>query len=63
MAYPYFKITLKQKEEVSVYMVRSDKLGEFFYNKLDYLNGDCSVTVKGRYTTYKYPFKWFILTE
>ena len=59
----YFKITLKQNEDVSVYMVRSDKLGEFFNNKLDYLNGNCSVTVKGRFSTYKDTRKWFMITE
>ena len=62
MAYPYFKITLKQSEDVSIYMVRSDKVGEFFYNKLDYLNGNCSVTVKGRFSTHKDTRKWFMIT-
>ena len=59
----YFKITLKQNDEVSVYMVRSDKVGEFFNNKLDYLNGNCSVTVKGRFPTHKDTRKWFMITE
>ena len=59
----YFKITLKQNEELSVYMVRSDKLGEFFNNELDYLNGNCSVTVNGRFSTHKDTRKWFIITE
>ena len=59
----YFKITLKQNENVSVYMVRSDKVSEFFNNKLDYLNSNCSVTVKGRYPTHKYTRKWFMITE
>ena len=58
----YFKITLKQNDEVSVYMVRSDKVGEFFNNKLDYLNGNCSVTVKGRFPTHKDTRKWFMIT-
>ena len=59
----YFKITLKQNEDVSVYMVRSDKVGEFFNNKLDYLNGNCSVTVRGRFSTHKNTRKWFMITE
>lgn len=59
----YFKITLKQNENVSVYMVRSDKVSEFFNNKLDYLNSNCSVTVKGRYPTHKDTRKWFMITE
>lgn len=59
----YFKITLKQNENVSVYMVRSDKVSEFFNNKLDYLNSNCSVTVKGRFPTHKDTRKWFIITE
>ena len=58
----YFKITLKQNDEVSVYMVRSDKVGEFFNNKLDYLNGNCSVTVRGRFSTHKDTRKWFMIT-
>lgn len=58
----YFKITLKQNENVSVYMVRSDKVGEFFNNKLDYLNGNCSVTVRGRFSTHKTTLKWFMIT-
>lgn len=62
MEYSYFKITLKQNEEVSVYMVRSDKVGEFFNNKLDYLNGNCSVTVRGRFSTHKDTRKWFMIT-
>ena len=59
----YFKITLKQNEDISVYMVRSDKVGEFFNNKLDYLNGNCSVTVRGRFSTHKNTRKWFMITE
>lgn len=58
----YFKITLKQNAEVYVYMVRSDKVGEFFNNKLDYLNGNCSVTVRGRFSTHKDTRKWFMIT-
>ena len=57
----YFKITLKQNDEVSVYMVRSDKVGEFFNNKLDYLNGNCSVSVRGRFSTHKDTRKWFTI--
>ena len=58
----YFKITLKQNDEVSVYMVREDKVSEFFNTKLDYLNGNCSVTVKGRFSTHLLPREWFLLT-
>lgn len=47
MEYNYFKITLKHDNNVTVYMVRSDKVSEFFNNKIDYLSGDCSITVKG----------------
>lgn len=57
----YFKITLKQTNNVTCYMVRTDKVSEFFYNKLDYLSGDCSITVKGRYPTHKESRKWFVV--
>lgn len=46
MEHSYFKITLKQVNTETVYMVRSDKVSEFFNNKIDYLSGDCSITVK-----------------
>ena len=59
----YFKITLKQNDNVFVYMVRSDAVGEFFNDNLGYLNGNCSVTVKGRFSTHKKILaKWFLLT-
>ena len=59
----YFKITLKQNDNVSVYMVRSDAVGEFFSNNLHYLNGNCSVTVRGRFSTHKKIIaKWFMIT-
>lgn len=61
MEYSYFKITLKQVNNVTVYMVRSDKVSEFFNNKIDYLSGDCSITVKGRFPTHKYSRKWFVI--
>ena len=63
MEYSYFKITLKQPDKVTVFMVRSDKVSEFFNNKIDYLNDYCSVTVKGRFPTHKVSRKWFIVTE
>lgn len=44
-------------------MVRSDKVSEFFNNKIDYLSGDCSITVKGRFQTHKDSRKWFIVTS
>ena len=58
----YFKITLKQTDKVTVYMVRSDKVSEFFNNKIDCLRADCSITVKGRFPTHKDSRKWFIVT-
>lgn len=62
MGCSYFRITLKQLTGVSVYMVRSDKVSEFFNNKIDYLSGDCSITVKGRFPTHKDTRKWFLVT-
>lgn len=43
-------------------MVRSDKVSEFFNNKIDCLQGDCSITVKGRFPTHKDSRKWFIVS-
>lgn len=62
MGCSYFRITLKQLTGESVYMVRSDKVSEFFNNKIDYLQGDCSITVKGRFPTQKDTRKWFLVT-
>lgn len=62
MGCSYFRITLKQLTRESVYMVRSDKVSEFFNNKIDYLSGDCSITVKGRFPTHKDARKWFLVT-
>ena len=62
MEYSYFRITLKQSDKVTVFMVRSDKVSEFFINKIDYLTGDCSITVKGRFPTIKDSRKWFIVS-
>lgn len=62
MGCSYFRITLKQLTDESVYMVRSDKVSEFFNNKIDYLQGDCSITVKGRFPTHKDTRKWFLVT-
>lgn len=62
MEYSYFRITLKQADKVTVFMVRSDKVSEFFNNKIYYLQGDCSITVKGRFPTHKDSRKWFIVT-
>lgn len=45
-----------------VFMVRSDKVSEFFNNKIDYLSGDCSITVEGRFPTHKDSRKWFMIT-
>lgn len=61
MGYSYFRITLKQTDKVTVFMVRSDKVSEFFNNKIDYLQCDCSITVKGRFPTHKDSRKWFIV--
>ena len=62
MEHSYFRITLKQTDKVTVFMVRSDKVSEFFNNKIDYLQGDCSITVKGRFPTHKDSRNWFIVT-
>lgn len=62
MEHSYFRITLKQADKVTVFMVRSDKVSEFFNTKIDYLQCDCSITVKGRFPTHKDSRKWFIVT-
>ena len=62
MEHSYFKITLNQTDKVTVYMVRSDKVSEFFNNKIDYLQGDYKITVKGRFSTHKDSRKWFIVS-
>ena len=62
MEHSYFRITLKQTDKVTVFMVRSDKVSEFLNNKIDYLSGDCSITVKGRFPTHKDTRKWFLVT-
>jgi hypothetical protein len=62
MEYSYFRITLKQSDKVTVFMVRSDKVSEFFNNKIDYLTGYCSITVKGRFPTHKDSRKWFMVS-
>ena len=62
MGCSYFRITLKQLTGETVYMVRSDKVSEFFNNKIDYLQGDCSITVKGRFPTNKDTRKWFLVS-
>ena len=62
MGCSYFRITLKQLTGETVYMVRSDKVSEFFNNKIDYLSGDCSITVKGRFSTHKDTRKWFLVS-
>lgn len=62
MGCSYFRITLKQFTGETVYMVRSDKVSEFFNNKIDYLSGDCSITVRGRFPTHKDTRKWFLVS-
>lgn len=62
MEYSYLKIILEQTDKVTVYMVRSDKVSEFFNNKIYYLQGDCSITVKGRFPTHKESRKWFVVS-
>ena len=62
MEHSYFKITLNQVNNVIDYMVRSDKVSEFFNSKIDYLSGGCSITVKGRYPTHKDSRKWFVIS-
>lgn len=62
MGCTYFRITIKSDTASTVYMVRSDKVSEFFNNKIDYFSGECSVTVKGRFLTHKDTRKWFIVS-
>lgn len=62
MEHIYFRITLKQTEKVTVFMVRSDKVSEFFNKNIDYLQDDCSITVKGRFPTHKESRKWFVIS-
>ena len=62
MEHSYIKVTLKQANTEVCYMVRSDKVSEFFNNKIDYLQGDSSVTVKGRFPTHKESRKWFVVS-
>ena len=61
MGHSYFKFTVKQTDKVTVYMVRQDKVCEFYSKVIDYVLGDCSITIKGRYTTNKDSRKWFVL--
>jgi hypothetical protein len=62
MEHSYLKVTLKQANTEVCYMVRFDKVSEFFNNKIDYLQGDTSVTVKGRFPTHKESRKWFVIS-
>lgn len=62
MEHSYLKVTLKQANNEVCYMVRSDKVSEFFNNKIDYLQGDSQVTVKGRFPTHKESRKWFVVS-
>lgn len=55
MEHSYFKITFTQTDKETVFMVRSDKVSEFFNNKIDYLQGVCKITVKDSR-------KWFIVS-
>lgn len=62
MEHSYLKIILEHVNNVTVYMVRSDKVSDFFNNKIDCLSGDCSITVKGRFPTHKESRKWFVVS-
>lgn len=62
MEHNYLKVTLKHANTEVCYMVRSDKVSEFFNNKIDYLRGDTSVTVNGRFPTHKDSRKWFVVS-
>lgn len=62
MEHSYLKVILKQASTELCYMVRSDKVIEFFNNKIDYLQGDSSVTVKGRFSAHKESRKWFVVS-
>lgn len=63
MEYSYLKVTLKHSDKEVCYMVRSDKVIEFYNNKIDYLQGNSSVTVKGRFLTHKESRKWFVISS
>lgn len=62
MEHSYLKITLKQVNTETVYMVCSDKVSEFFNNKIDYLSGNYSITIKGRFPAHKESRKWFVIS-
>lgn len=58
--YSYFKFTIKRETgETVAYMVRSDKVSEFVNNKIDYLQANCNITIKGRFQTHKKSSQWF----
>lgn len=61
--YSYFKVTLTVNGTPSTFMVRSDKVSEFFNRFIDYANHDINVTVKGRFDTHKDSRKWFQLKD
>jgi hypothetical protein len=61
--YSYFKVTLSTNNVPVTYMVRSDKVSEFFNRFIDYASKDISITVKGRFSTHKESRKWFQLKD
>lgn len=59
MTYAYFRVILKQSGKVTVYMVRSDKMNQFFKSNCVGLM-PTSITIKGRYyERTDVPRKWY----
>lgn len=59
MTYAYFRVILKQSGKVTVYMVRSDKMNQFFKSNCVELRST-SITIKGRYyERTDVPRKWY----
>lgn len=59
----YFKVTLTTDKGTVAYMVRSDKVSEFFNRFIDYASKEISVSVKGRFDTHKDSRKWFQIKD
>lgn len=60
MIYSYFRVIFKQGDTVTVYMVRADKMSQFFKSSCvaQLLGG--SITIKGRYyERTDVPRKWY----
>lgn len=57
----YFKVIIKSEMSEVIYMVRSDKVGDFFNTHIEFFGGGYSVTVKGRFETHKETRKWVLV--